>query len=389
MKNKSFTVILILLIIIAVHAVILYFVFKKDHKETLPADAKETAQAVERKGAEPEKKVKKHENPLFGKFFTYKNAVNGDIAGIPDSKNATSGILVDLGTRNVLWAKNPRKAVPIASMTKMMTVLLAMEAIDNGAVTMETPVKVTASSMKIGGSQVYLDTKETFPMRELLKSVAIKSANDSAQLVAEHLGNGDVAMFVENMNKRAKELKFPNTRFFNPHGLPEDNPERDNVSSPEALAFLAEHLLDYPQVVQWASTWSEPFREKGDPHYQIMTNHNHLVNECPGVDGMKTGWIKRSGFCTTVTCKRAGKRLVAVVTGFQSRKERDAFVKKLLDWGYRQNIKMPAGGAVSEEKEDAPAAAATVSEPAATPASKTSSAATSKTSSSTSKKKKK
>ena len=372
MKNKSFTVILILLIIIAIHAVILYFVFKKDHKEVSSVSPEETSQAAEKKNAESEKKNKKHENPLFGKFFTYKNAVNGNIPAIPDSKNATSGILVDLGTRNVLWAKNPRKAVPIASMTKMMTVLLTMEAVDNGTITMDTSIKVTAASMKIGGSQVYLDTKETFPMKELLKSVAIKSANDSAYLIAEQLGNGDVSMFVENMNKRAKELKFPNTRFFNPHGLPEDNPEHDNVSSPEALAFLAEHLLDYPQVMQWASTWSEPFREKNDPHYQVMTNHNHLINECPGVDGMKTGWIKRSGFCITVTCKRAGKRLVAVVTGFQSRKERDAFVKKLLDWGYRQNIKTSSGNAVSEEKEDAPSNAASVSEPAK-PAAKTTS----------------
>ena len=385
MKNKSLTVILILLVIIAIHAVILYFVFKKDHKETPPVNPKETSQAAEKKNAEAEKKTKKHENPLFGKFFTYRNAVNGNIPALPESKNATSGILVDLGTRNVLWAKNPRKAVPIASMTKMMTILLTIEAVDNGAITMDTPIKVTGASMKIGGSQVYLDPKETFPLKELLKSVAIKSANDSAYLIAEYLGNGDVAMFVENMNKRARELKFPSTRFFNPHGLPEDNPEHDNVSSPEALAFLSEHLLEYPQVMQWASTWSEPFREKGNPHYQIMTNHNHLINECPGVDGMKTGWIKRSGFCTTVTCKRAGKRLVAVVTGFQSRKERDAFVKKLLDWGYRQNLKISAGSSASAGKDDEPSAAASVAEPPA----KTETKPVSKTTSKTAKKKKK
>jgi len=278
----------------------------------------------------------KKESSPAGKFI-YNYAVQGNIPGLAASKNATSGILVDLGTRKALWAKNPKKSMPIASMTKMMTLLLAMEAIDKHEnISLDTPVKVSVSAFRIGGSQVYLDPKETFPLRDLLKTVAIKSANDSAQLVAEFIGGGDSFLFVENMNNRAKELNMPGTRFFNPHGLPGDSSKEDNVSSPEGLALLAEELLKRKLAVEWASTWSYTFRAK-TKKAMFLTNHNRLIKSCPGVDGMKTGFIRRSGYCTTVTCKRGSTRLVAVVTGFKARKERDKFVKKLLDWGYARS----------------------------------------------------
>jgi D-alanyl-D-alanine carboxypeptidase len=180
-------------------------------------------------------------------------------------------------------------------------------------------------------------------LSELLKTVAIKSANDSAYLVAEFVGNGDVSLFVQNMNKRAKDIKMPGTHFTNPHGLPEKSSKDDNKSTPEGMAILAEYLLEYPLAVKWASTPKDVFRE-GTKKPLILHNHNSLVKNCSGVDGMKTGYIRRSGYCTTVTCKRGNRRLVAVVTGFplNSRRgrERDNFVRKLLDWGYRQANKL-------------------------------------------------
>jgi D-alanyl-D-alanine carboxypeptidase (penicillin-binding protein 5/6) len=206
-------------------------------------------------------------------------------------------------------------------------------------VSLDTPVKVSTASYKIGGSQVWLDPKETFPLSELLKTVAIKSANDSAYLVAEFIGNGDVSFFVQKMNDKAKEIKMPETNFSNPHGLPEKSSADDNKSSPEGLAILAEYLLEYPLAVKWASTPQDVFR-KGTNKPLILHNHNSLVKNCAGVDGMKTGYIKRSGYCTTVTCKRGSRRLVAVVTGFplntRRGRERDNFVRKLLDWGYKR-----------------------------------------------------
>jgi len=277
---------------------------------------------------------------VVGKPFVYERAVSGDLLEVPGSSSATAGILVDLGSRRVLWAKNPKEPVPIASMTKMMTVLLAYEDVlsKREGLSLETEIAVTPESAKVGGSQVYLDPRESFSLEELLKAVSIKSANDAAFLVAEKLGGGDAGAFVARMNVRAKEIGMSATRFSNPHGLPEKPASNDNVASPEDLALLAERCLEHPKIMEWASTWSADFRKPGQKGHMLVTNHNHLVpgspNECPGVDGLKTGFINRSGFCMTVTCKRNGKRLVAVVTGFMAYKDRDAFAKRLLDWGY-------------------------------------------------------
>ncbi len=301
-----------------------------------------------------------HENPNFGKPFIYDNAVKGNIGSIPSSSESTAGILVDLDTRQVLWAKNPKEAFPIASMTKMMTMLIAYEDVlsARNGLTMDTQIKVTPAATKIGGSQVYLDPKESFTLRDLLKMVSIKSANDAAYLVAEHLGGGDVYSFVKRMNARAKELGMTSTSFHNPHGLPEKPSTMNNVSSPEDLSILAEHILESPQLMEWAATWTTDFREKGQKGYMQITNHNHLVpgspESCPGVDGMKTGFINMSGFCITVTCKRGGKRLVAVVTGVPTRKGRDLFMKKLLDWGYaRAENPSPKDSAPASKSEPA------------------------------------
>jgi D-alanyl-D-alanine carboxypeptidase (penicillin-binding protein 5/6) len=221
-------------------------------------------------------------------------------------------------------------------MTKMMTLLLAFEAMQKRPeITLETMVQVTPLSSKIGGSQVYLDPKESFPLGELLKTIAIKSANDSAYLVADFLSGGDVAGFVNKMNERAKQLKMPSTTFVNPHGLPNESGE-NSKSSPEGMAILAEQLLEYPQLLTWTTKVYDSFREKNNKSYQVITNTNKLVRDCAGVNGMKTGYIRVSGFCITVTCVRGGKRLVAVVTGYKSSNDRNLAVRKLLDWGYRR-----------------------------------------------------
>ena len=190
-------------------------------------------------GIKPQEVEKKNEKPPMEaeRPLTYRNAVMGDISGIPSSREATSGILFDASSRNVLWAKNPRNAVPVASMTKIMTELLVFEALEKSdKYNMQTPIQVTRTAYKIGGSQVYLDPKETFPLEELMKCIMISSANDAAQLVAEFFGGGSVEVFVAQMNKRAKELHLSSTRFSNPTGLPANDPNNDNVSSPEAMA---------------------------------------------------------------------------------------------------------------------------------------------------------
>jgi len=303
-----------------------------------------------------------HANPNFGKPFNYSGAIKGDIPSIPDSKDVSAGILVDLDTRQVLWAKDSKESLPIASMTKMMTMLIAYEDVLTGknGLTLDTQIKVTPAATKIGGSQVYLDSRESFSLRELLQAVAIKSANDAAYLVAESLGNGDVHLFVQRMNAKAKQLGMNNTTFHNPHGLPEKPSTADNVSTAEDMAILAEHILEHKQLMEWASTWVTGFRPEGAKGHMQITNHNHLVpgspEACAGVDGLKTGFINRSGFCITVTCKRGDKRMVAVAMGVPTRKGREIFLRKLLDWGYRRSadpnapeVAAPASGKASKK----------------------------------------
>lgn len=268
--------------------------------------------------------------------FNYQHAWKGNIPELPASSGARAGILVDADTGNVLWDKQAAMPVPIASMTKIMTLLLACEDISAGrnGIALNAPVKVSRAAMKIGGSQVWLDPKETFPLEELLKAVAVKSANDAAYQVAEFLGEGDVYGFVERMNRRAREIGMKHTRFHNPHGLPGNSSAEDNISSPADMALLAEHCLNFNKLMEWAAIVKTDFRGGKTE----LLNHNNLLPgrkfPAPGVDGLKTGFINRSGYCVTVTCKRAGKRMIAVVTGFDRARNRDIFTRSLLNWGY-------------------------------------------------------
>ncbi|MDD5697193.1 MAG: D-alanyl-D-alanine carboxypeptidase [Victivallaceae bacterium] len=335
--KKYITVAIILVTVIAVHIFFIAPLFSSK-PESPPAAAKPPLPDAAAAPVTPVRRSYKvpSRNPCFGKFFNYRRAVWDNHLPVPGCRDAQSGILVDLDTHNVLWAKNPRTGVPIASMTKMMTLLLAFEALDHrSGLKLDTPVKVSAAAAAIGGSQVYLDARETHSFGELLKTMAVKSANDSAYLIAEYLGDGDLAAFVNDMNAHAYRLRMPNTDFINAHGLPADNGS-DSVSSPEGLVILAEQLLQYPLLVKWTSTRQDYFRPAGNPHRQLLTNTNRLVGKCPGVNGLKTGYTKVAGFCITATCLRNGKRLAAVVTGFKSSKARNAFVSRLLDWGYRQ-----------------------------------------------------
>lgn len=358
--KKYTTIISILIVIVAVHLLIFVsclYSQKNDVKKTAKPETAEPAAAVQinpqplkpdSKGAAAVQTAEQAPAvvtpPRYGEPFSYQYAVNGNIRVLPLSQTATSGILVDLTTRNVLWAKNPKKNYPIASMTKLMTCLIAYEDVLAGrnGLTMQTPIQVTAAASKIGGSQVYLDPRETFTLEDLMKATSIKSANDAAYLIAEFLGNGSVHSFVRRMNTRAAQLKMPNTHFFNPNGLPGNNSATDNTASPEGMARLAEETLRYPYLVKLSSTWMDSFRKPGEKGYMQIKNHNHLLpasksdESAAGVDGLKTGYIKRSGYCVTITCLRDGHRLVAVVTGFPIRRDRDRFVKDLLDWGYER-----------------------------------------------------
>jgi D-alanyl-D-alanine carboxypeptidase (penicillin-binding protein 5/6) len=270
--------------------------------------------------------------------FEFKDAENGNLSAVPSTEEAKAGILVDLDTGKVLWTKNAQTPVPIASMTKMLTVLIVFESIRGGKIDYNKNIKVTKTAASIGGSDIWLDPRETFPLKVLLKAVIIKSANDAAQLVGETLGDGDIDLFVKKMNDRADQLGLKKAKFYNPHGLPGSSASEDNVATCEELAKIAALLLQYPDVTKMSSTSMDYIERKVGKHKRTMlTNTNNLVRKgVKGVDGMKTGFTRRAGSCLTATCKRNGRRLVAVVTGFNKASHRDECVKELLDWGYAQ-----------------------------------------------------
>lgn len=273
------------------------------------------------------------------KPYSFANAKSSAL-GLPFEARCGTAIIADADTREVLWVKDAKQSVAIASMTKMMTLLLAEEARAlEPALTLDTPIKVTPAASKVGGSQVWLDTRETFTLGQLLKTIAIKSANDSAYLVGESLGGGDINRFVERMNLRAKELGMTNTTFYNPHGL-EESKTKGNTSSAYDMILLGERLLVYPEIMKWSGTRMDyltrkDLRNPGKTTKTELKNHNNLVfQRVTGVDGLKTGYTAKSGFCITISCLRGGRRIMACVTGFKSPKDRDAFCKALLDWAY-------------------------------------------------------
>ena len=270
----------------------------------------------------------------------FTGAARDNSPGLKLIDRATAGILVDMDTNKVLWAKNPSKPVPIASLSKIMTIMLTYEiAMDNDSpYTLESLIPVTTEAINTEASKVYFKKGEMFTLRELLVAASVRSANDAAHLMAQHLGGGKAEPFIEDMNRRAVEIGMTHTTFRNAHGLPGKSKALDNQSSPEDVARLCLLFRTYPYLMELAGLRTAPFREKSSPDYILLQNHNNLLpgakTASPGVNGIKTGFTNRAGFCVAASCERSGRHLLAVVMGFPSQLDRDNFVRVLLDWGY-------------------------------------------------------
>ena len=270
----------------------------------------------------------------------FTGAARDDISGLRGITLSTAGILVDMDTNKVLWAKNPSKPVPVASLTKIMTIMLAYEIAmdDSSPYTLQSLIPVTPEAINTEASKVYFKNGEMFTIDELLIAASVRSANDAAHLLAEHLGGGKADKFIEDMNRRAKEIGMTHTTYFNAHGLPGKSKALDNQSSCEDVARLCLVFRNYPYLMELAGKRTAPFREKSSPDYILLQNHNNLLpgakTAASGVNGIKTGFTNRAGFCVAASCQREGRNLLAVATGFPSAADRDNFIRVLLDWGY-------------------------------------------------------
>ena len=241
--------------------------------------------------------------------------------------NAKSAVLMDAETGFVLYTKNAAEALPPASVTKIMTLLLVVEAIDKDMISLDDKVLVSANAASMGGSQIFIKEGEEFTVEELVKSTVIASANDAAVALAETVAGSESA-FVDRMNQRAKELGMNNTHFENATGL--DDTVVNHVTSAYDIALMSRELLKYDIVTDYSKIWQDSIRN-GE---FILTNTNRLVRYYEGCTGLKTGSTDKAGFCISATAKRDGMHLIAVVMGSETRDERNNAARTMLDFGF-------------------------------------------------------
>ncbi|RFU69174.1 D-alanyl-D-alanine carboxypeptidase family protein [Bacillus sp. V59.32b] len=251
------------------------------------------------------------------------------------AENAKSAILIERDTGTILYEKNSNEELPPASMTKIMTMVLIMEAIDKGELTLKEKIRTSEYAASMGGSQIFLEPGEEMTVEQMLQGIAIGSGNDASVAMAERLA-GSEEEFVEQMNQKAKELGLKHTKFQNATGLPEEN----HYSTSHDMAIMAKELVKYEMITKFTGTYEAYLREDTDKKFWLV-NTNRLVKFYPGVDGLKTGFTNEAKYCLTATAKKGDMRVIAVVMGASSPKERNAQVTKMLDYAFSQYMAHP------------------------------------------------
>ena len=241
-----------------------------------------------------------------------------------------SAILMDVATGTILYEQDAHTPLAPASVTKVMTMLLIMEAIDSGAISWQDTVTASESAAAKGGSQVYLKVGETMSVSDMVKAIAVSSANDCACAMAEHIAGSETA-FVEKMNQRAKELGMNDTKFVNCTGLDDDTAAADHKTSAHDIAVMSRQLLkNHPDIKKYTTIWMDTLRNGTFG----LSNTNKMVRFYPGATGLKTGFTSKAGYCLSASAQRDGMELVAVVMGAETSAERFSACKSLLDYGF-------------------------------------------------------
>ncbi len=238
-----------------------------------------------------------------------------------------SAILMEAGTGAVLFEQNADEALPPASVTKIMTLLLVMEAMESGKIKSDDMVTASAHAASMGGSQIYLKEGEQMSVEDMLKSVVISSANDAACALAEFVSGSEEA-FVAKMNERAKQLGMKNTSFENTNGL--DDTVQSHLTSARDIAIMSRELIKHKKILEYSSIWMDTIR--GGTFG--LTNTNRLVRFYRGCTGLKTGSTSKAGFCISATAERDGVSLICVIMGAETRDIRNSLATRLLDFGF-------------------------------------------------------
>lgn len=244
------------------------------------------------------------------------------------ASKATSAIMIEASTGEVLFQKNADEKLPPASMTKMMSMLLIMEEIEKGNLKWDEEIITSERASSMGGSQIFLETGEKMKVVDMLKGISIASGNDATVAMAERIAGSEEA-FVKMMNQKAKELGLKNTNFSNATGLDISN----HYSSARDMSLIAKQLVKHEKILEFTGTYEEYLRKDSDNPFWLV-NTNKLVRYYSGVDGLKTGFTNEAGYCLTATAKRDNMRLITVVMNEPSPEVRSSETAKMLDYGF-------------------------------------------------------
>ncbi len=244
---------------------------------------------------------------------------------------AKAAVLMDADTGKVVFQQNAHKELPPASVTKIMTMLLVMEAVESEKVKLSDQVTISERAASMGGSQMYMEPGEVHTLEELMQGIAMVSANDACVAVSEYIG-GSEEIFVEKMNQRAEELGMRDTHFVNTNGLP----VTDHYTSAYDIALMSQKLLQYEETKGWFNTWQTTVKVglPGKEKEFGLTNTNKLIKQYPGANGIKTGFTQEAGYCLSASATKEDTTLIAVVLGAETSPIRNREVSKLLDYGF-------------------------------------------------------
>ncbi|RAP76898.1 D-alanyl-D-alanine carboxypeptidase [Paenibacillus montanisoli] len=255
----------------------------------------------------------------------------GQAASAADlAPSARSAILMDADSGTIIYEKNSHAALPPASITKVMTMLLIMESLDEGRIKLTDKVSTSEYAASMGGSQIFLEPGEQMSVEEMLKGIALASGNDASVAMAEKIA-GTEAAFVDMMNKRAQELGLKNTHFANCNGLP----ATDHYSSAHDIAIMSRELLKHSEITKYTGLYQDYLRKSSEKPFWLV-NTNKLVRFYTGADGLKTGFTSEAKFCLTATARRDNLRVIAVVMGEPNTKTRNAEVSQMFDYSFAQ-----------------------------------------------------
>lgn len=244
------------------------------------------------------------------------------------AEQAKSAIMIEASTGKIIYEKNANESMPMASMTKMMTLLLIMENIRDGNLTWDEKITTSEYAASMGGSQIFLQPGEIMTVEDLVKGICIGSGNDAAVAMAERIG-GNEEGFVKMMNDKVKELGLKNTNFVNACGLDADN----HYSSAYDMVIIARELVKYDKILEYTGTYEDYLRKDSTNPFWLV-NTNKLVRYYSGVDGLKTGYTNTAGYCITTTAKKDNMRLITVVMGEPSSAVRSSETTRMLDYGF-------------------------------------------------------